>query len=242
MAYLKWISDKDLQECVQHLLATAERAMGEADFNKNVIDPFSAIFQVAGFGLNYAEWEEKEKTRQAQKTLQNHIGQFHQKILGHVKGWESIETGNILDLVNHKRKIVAEVKNKYNTVSGGNLVNVYDTIEQNIMFKHSSFKDYTGYYVAILPKYPTRFDAPFEPSNKATGSKRPVNVKIRFIDGASFYTLVTGDEHALDDLFNILPSVINDVGGRMIEASEIVQLAEFMKAAFVKKIPKPKNK
>lgn len=46
-----------------------------------------------------ADLEINETTRQAQKTLQNHIGDFHQNILGSVDGWINLKVGSIIDLI-----------------------------------------------------------------------------------------------------------------------------------------------
>src|SRR4051812_10856612 len=121
MAYLKWIDDENLIFSVKHLLAKSVAARKGVKFEKNVIDPFSAIFQIAGFEIDYNGWYESEATRQAQKTLQNHVGDFHQNILGHSKNWINKKTGSVIDLVSEKFHFVAEVKNKYNTISGGKL-------------------------------------------------------------------------------------------------------------------------
>jgi len=52
MSYLKWISDQDLLQIVEKLLDKASDALkeSEANFTKNVVDPFSAIFQISGLG------------------------------------------------------------------------------------------------------------------------------------------------------------------------------------------------
>lgn len=116
MPYLIWIDDKNLEEIVIRLLDKASKARFGADknLNKNVIDPFSAIFEMSGFDIDHKTWIKNEKTRQAQKTLQNHIGNFHQSILGSVNGWADKKTGNVVDIVSTQKKILAEVKNKYN--------------------------------------------------------------------------------------------------------------------------------
>ena len=113
MAFLQFISDEELEKEVRHLLNVAKDAKAEKilEFDKNVIDPFSALFGMAGFKIDYETWYESELARQSQKTLQNHVGTFHQNILGNAEGWENLETGNVIDLVNSKVKIIAEVKN-----------------------------------------------------------------------------------------------------------------------------------
>ncbi len=83
---LSWIADKVLLEIVSNILEIAQNAKtsAENDFNKNVIDPFSALFEISGFDIDYETWFKNETTRQVQKTLQNHVGDFHQKVLGSV--------------------------------------------------------------------------------------------------------------------------------------------------------------
>lgn len=234
MAILKWISDKNLNDAVDHLLKKAEEAKANAqvEFGKNVIDPFSAMFEIAGFDVDYSAWLKSETNRQAQKTLQNHIGDFHQTILGHSKGWENMKTGNVMDLVSDKHKIIAEVKNKFNTISGGKLADLYHSLQGQVMPKNSRYKGYTAYYVAIIPKKPKRFDIEFTPSNKEQGEKCPANAKIREIDGASFYDLVTGHKNALENLFDVLPEVILECSKGRYKIKDKLKLKEFFNAAY----------
>jgi Eco47II restriction endonuclease len=216
MPRLSWISDKELNKIVTQLLDKAIEAKTAAvgEFGKNVIDPFSALFEISGFSMSYDEWIKSETARQAQKTLQNHIGDFHQKILGSCKGWVNMQTGSVIDLVCAEKKIIAEVKNKYNTISGGKLSELYNSLDSLVMPKSSIYKIFTAYYVTIIPKKPDRFDREFVPSDKEKGSKCAANEKIREIDGASFYSLVTEEQNALEDLFDILPSVISKITGK----------------------------
>lgn len=191
MAHLKWIGDSDLENAVEHLLAKAKEAKKKAEkkFGKNVIDPFSALFEISGFDIDYKTWHKGETARQAQKTLQNNIGTFHQTILGSVNGWDDLKTGSVIDLSCNKKKIIAEIKNKYSTVSGGKLSELYYSLEKLVMPKASIYKGFTVYYVAIIPKKRERFNRLFMPPDKEKGEKCPANEKIREIDGASFMNL-----------------------------------------------------
>ncbi|MDW7782629.1 Eco47II family restriction endonuclease [Morganella morganii] len=212
MAYLTYVSDDVLVREVKFLLdkALKKRKDAEKSFNKNVIDPFGALFEAPAFN-NHAEWKNAEMARQCQKTIQNHVGTFHQRILGSVDGWEDLGVGGIVDLVNNGKKIIAEVKNKYSTVTGGNLAAMYNSLDAQVSPKNSRYKDYTAYFVNIIPKHPARSDVPFIPSDKEKGQKCHENEKIRCIDGASFYTIVTGRESALSELHSALPEVIEHV-------------------------------
>jgi Eco47II restriction endonuclease len=210
MPKLSFISDKALEDAVKHLLQTADQGTEKAkqDFGRNVIDPFAVIFEMAGFSLDASSWEKNEKIRQAQKTLQNQIGEFHQKILGSIVGCKDLGTGVIVDLECPAKKIIAEIKNKYNTIKASDQCNLYKDLENQVMLKGQKYQGYTAYYVEIIPKNPEPYDLEFTPSDKSKGIKCPMNKRIRRIDGKSFYGKVTGVPDALEMLFDVLPDVI----------------------------------
>lgn len=234
MPYLKWISDNDLLNEVNQLLLIAKEAQEATaeEFGKNIIDPFAAVFEMSGFGIDFKTWMDSETARQAQKTLQNHIGNFHQNILGYSKGWTNMRVGNVIDLVSDVNKTVAEIKNKYNTVSGGKLSDLYYSLDMLISPKSSIYKGYTAYYVAIIPKNGKRYNKTFTPSDKDKGEKCPRNEHIREIDGASFYSLVTGFENTLEDLFEVLPGAIKVCTEGKYQFKDIGKLKEFFKLAY----------
>lgn len=213
MACLHYINDDVLRNLVKDVLQVVLRKMQsvEKDFHKNVIDPFAALFEASISAIPHDTWKNVEMVRQCQKTLTNHIGELHQKILGNVAGWEDLGTGGIVDLVCHEKKIIAEIKNKHNTVTGGKLGDQYNALERLVAPKASTYKGYTAYFVNVVPKKPERINKPFRPSDKDKGMKLPENEHIRIIDGASFYTLVTGRDNALEEFYSALPWVIEDV-------------------------------
>jgi hypothetical protein len=210
MPQLSFISDEVLATAVRHLLniATKARIKADKEFDRNVIDPFAVLFEMSGFGVDEPSWLAGEKNRQAQKTLQNHVGTFHQAILGMMAGWQDLGTGSVVDVVSTEKKIIAEVKNKHNTVKGSDKVKVYDQMETLVMTKGHQYKDFTAYYVEIIPKSGSRYDQPFTPPDSAKGQPRRANPLIRQIDGYSFYALATGVPNALEQLFTALPDVI----------------------------------
>lgn len=213
MSYLNYIDDSELKKIVKLVLdkGIERKKKAESKFTKNVIDPFGSLFEAAAFDVDHKTWKSAETIRQCQKTLQNHVGDLHQKILGHVETWQDLETGSVVDLVCERKNIIAEVKNKYNTVTGGKLADQYYSLERLVMPKASKYRNYTAYFVNIIPKSPCRFNKPFEPSDKDKGAKCPKNEKIRIIDGASFYSLVTGDDNAIFYFYRVLPKVIEDI-------------------------------
>lgn len=198
------------------------------DIYRNIVDPFSAIFESLCNDISLREWIEREKTRQVQKTLQNAVGLFHQKILGSIYPWENLGTGNVVDLVNNESKIIAEIKNKFNTTKGNHKIAIYDDLDTLIKNKYIG---YTAYYVAILTK--KRIDRPFTPSDNRTKTHRQINENIREIDGASFYKLVTGDNDGLYRIYRNLPLVLSEILNN--DSSKIIEdplFEEFFKQAF----------
>jgi len=204
--YLPFINDKDLVAAVDKVLAAMKKANEKAEKNmySNVIDPFSAIFDGVFQNLKLEDWLKLEKTRQIQKSMQNSIGDFHQDVIGHVHGWENLGTGGFLDVENKKKKIVAEIKNKYNTTKGDHKVKIYESLYYFLKNKGG----YIAYYVEIIPKGKKSYDKPFTPPNNQTHQKMAPNERIRIIDGKSFYALVTGYPDALKDLYLVLPKII----------------------------------
>jgi hypothetical protein len=213
MSKLSFISNEELEKAVGHLLTVARKAKIDVakDINRNVVDPFSILFQMSGFNIDSDTWKTGEMSRQAEKTLQNHVGKFHQDILGAASGWNNLDTGQIIDLECTGKKIIAEIKNKHNTISGGKLAGLYQDLESQVMPKHSKYKGYTAYYAIVIPKKSNRYDKEFTPPDKTKGSCCAKNPLIREIDGASFYTMVTGEENALSELFDVLPDVIEQI-------------------------------
>lgn len=214
MPHLNFISDKDLESAVKAILNKAAEVMRDADqnFEKNVINPFSILFQMSGFDiLTVEEWKKIEQITQINKKLTDSLGGFHPMILGSVKGWKNLGVGGVVDLECRSRKIIAEVKNKHNTVKKSNLHTIYDTLHTKVMTKGNEYRGFTGYYVEILPLTRQPYDIEFTPSDSAIGQRRQPNRLIRKIDGKSFYGLVTGDPDALEKLFDVLPEVISSL-------------------------------
>ena len=216
MPYLNWISDADLINHTQNLLLAAQQARvkKQKEFHKNVIDPFQAIFEMAGYPMNSVDWKKAELARQVGKAVQNKIGEFHQNILGSVTNWDNLTTGQIVDLRSTTNQIIAEVKNKHNTVTGSKKVDVYDQLANLVMPNASIYNGYTAYFVNIIPKKSTRYNRPFTPPDNTTKTNRPSNNLVKEIDGASFYHIVTGQQTALRDLYLALPNVIHSILGR----------------------------
>ncbi len=210
MSYLSFISDEDLIKYTKELIDSAIKSEKKVEQNpyKNVIDPFSALVDAARQGISLDEWMNQEKSRQVQKTFQNAVGDFHQNILGSLPGWSSSGSGGSYDIINEDRKIIAEIKNKHNTMNANAARGVYDTMSRWLDYGKEG---YVGYVVEVVPKSPKSYCAPFTTSER--GIKRQTRDDLQRIDGKSFYALATGVDDAIDQLYSVLPSVISDITG-----------------------------
>jgi hypothetical protein len=206
---LPFISDEDLIQYTKQMVSAVERSKISVEKNpyRGVADPFSALVDASVQGITFAEWLEQEKARKIQKSLQNALGDFHQNILGSVHGWANAGPGGSYDVRNEEKKIIAEVKNKYNTLNSEGFISVYNKLSNHLDFGSPGF---TAYYVAIVPKGAKSYDEPFTPVKKKV--PMPLRQDLRKIDGKSFYALATGYDNALDMLYGILPAVLKGLG------------------------------
>lgn len=206
---LPYISNKDLYLHTEKVVVTLESRIRKADtkLHENVVDPFSAVFGCLVRENKPAQWLELEKARQVQKTLEDSLGYFHQGILSSIPGWQQIT--DVVDLINPKLKIVADIKNKFNTTKGSHKKTIYDDLAA--MIGRKGYEDFKGYYVEIIPSKPGPYDRPFTPPDNVTHTRRAKNENIRIIDGSSFYDLASGHKGALKMLYEALPTVIGHI-------------------------------
>lgn len=216
---LSFINDKDLRDITKKVMDIIKSARNkpESSIFKNVVDPFSGLFDAATQNIDIKDWLNQERSRQVQKTLQNAIGIFHQEILGSMAGWENLGKDHVIDIRNKNKKIIAELKNKYNTTKGDHKVRVYDDLKS--VLSKPEFTGYTGYLVEILPLRKGKYDKPFVPSDNTKHKKRPKNNKIRVISGQLFYDLASGEKDTLKRLYLALPHIIESITGTAPKAT-----------------------
>ena len=182
----------ELDDLVVELLSKLNRFESVNDFDSNVVDPFAAAIEAAVFGLeNESEWRISELHRQKQKSLMNQIGNLQQAIIGRLPGWKSFDAGfDMPDVVGSRggQKIIAEVKNKYNTMNSNSAAETYDKLVD--FLSRDEFKGYIGVVVQIVGPLPRGVNwKPFAP-----GKKRVVRNDLIVMGGRPFYAIAT-DEH-----------------------------------------------
>lgn len=218
MSKFSFIDDLILRESVAKLIEAATQASlkAEEDLEKNTLDPFSALFEAMAQKLSLDEWKSQEKNRQIQKSIQNAIGEFHQHILGSFRNWSNPGKGGSFDVENEQSKIIAEVKNKHNTMNSSSALATYRKLSEHLKYDK---KGYTAFLVQIVPYKPADYNEPWSP-NLATEMLRE---DIRRIDGESFYDLASGEKDTLLRIYTVLPDVISEILGDNAPSNEYVE-------------------
>ncbi len=204
---IDWITEENFDRAVNQLTFSALKAMKKSDKNlkKNVVDPFSAILIAVTFKIDQSE--ELKAVQQAESSVRgmsNALGKFHQTVLGSVEGWDNHDAGYDLECVSEN--IIAEVKNKHNTMNAANRQKVEEDLKTALRQKKGNWE---AYLVHIVPKTPVRY-------------RKQLDKNFYEIDGASFYCIATGSSNALHDLFDCLCERIAPSGEIVSYCKEIM--------------------
>lgn len=226
--YVNFISDEHYKNCVRYVLGSYSNAVElkesieesiqkgnifKSSLFSNVVDPFKMTFDIQKIGLK--EWVNKEVLRQLDKSVEQKMGEFHQRMLGGVDGWVDLGIGHEVDLMKEDKTVFLEIKNKYNTCSSDALKGVRSKLEDITSDNHEA----VGYWAFIISKYSLR-------SGNEVWIKKGFNKidAVRKIWGEQVYALVTEEENALEQVYNTLPTVINDV----VEEDKVEDLSEII--------------
>lgn len=204
--YVDFVSDKHFLECVKYVCDAYPKRNSPIDmkkFTKNSLDVFKIIFDTLRGEIDISQWIKGEVIRQNDKTISNKIGEFHQMLLGGVKGWENLGRGHPLgiDLKNDNDTIFIELKNKHNTLKGEDHKNVFDKLKRAL----DKYPKALIYYAYIIPKNPGSGEKIWKVS------QRDPNKNILEAWGFRIYEIVTGDKKSLFKTWEALPIAINDL-------------------------------
>lgn len=205
---MRFLSRSAVKEAIRDSVISIYNAQfSELDLYRNTLDCFSASIDAVVQGISLDDWMRQEGERQIQKTKQNAIGSLHEEILGAIDGVERVPVGGLVDIISVKHKVVAEVKNKFNTTKGNHKVNIYYDLVEAI----NRNPGFTGYYVEILPRGQRDYNEPFHPSDNRLGGNVAMRDDVRIVDGRTFYEILTGSADALDEVYRELPFLVSDI-------------------------------
>ena len=216
---LSFISKKDL---TAHVKATIEKygdkleSYDIARFNKNIVDPIKLIFDKTVYRSSWEETISNEIFRQRDKSNNNDIGYFHQRIFNYIEnchvpengaegGWDVIyknPAGIALPDGTVVHSIYVEMKNKHNTMNSASAGKTFIKM-QNQLLKDD---DCACFLVEAIAK--SSQNTKWETTVDGTKVSHKL---IRRVSMDQFYALVTGQEDAFFKLCMVLPEIIQNV-------------------------------
>ena len=224
MPYVTFVGDEDFLQCVEHVYNSYPKSEETPELRTdNGIDPFKMVFDIMNYEISLKELKSRERLRQMDKTVNNTIGEFHQKLLGCVDGWTSFGTGNVtkLDLKKNDNTIFMELKNRFNTVNGDSLAQVRKKLKDNL----ETYPESINYWAFMIAQ------------NGSSGEgnwryKGDTNPRLKKLWGNDVYNKVTGSNTALREVWNALPLAINQVRNTGYQLDKLEEMITWFKRAF----------
>ena len=215
MNKLKFITDEDFKNHVAETIKHYDECLKSYDvkkFNNNIIDPIKLIFDKNIYNSSWQEIIKSEIFRQRDKSNNNSIGYFHQKIFQYIKncivpksGWDVIfQKSDGIEIPNcgKVKTVYVEMKNKHNTMNSAASAKTYMKMQHQLL----SDDDCACFLVEIIAKKSQNITW-----NISLDGQRQKHKFIRRVSIDEFYKLVTGEEDAFYQMCMNLPSIIEDV-------------------------------
>ncbi|MDR3127906.1 MAG: Eco47II family restriction endonuclease [Bifidobacteriaceae bacterium] len=193
-------------------------------FNNNFVDPIKLIFDKYTYDYSWDQIIKNEIYRQRDKSNNNNIGYFHQKIFQYIKdcqvpkkGWDVIyNTGNKikigdLDAVN---TIYAELKNKHNIMNSSSAQKTFTKMQSQLLADDNC----ACFLVEVIAKKSQNISW----NITVDGKKLNPHGRIRRISIDRFYEIVTGKKDAFYQVCMVLPKII----GKIISNTDVVKIPE----------------
>jgi hypothetical protein len=211
-------------------------------FNSNIIDPVKMIFDKTVYHASWDEIVSNEIFRQRDKSNNNDIGYFHQRIFQYIDkchvpdngtegGWDVIykdPNGILLPDGDVVHTVYVEMKNKHNTMNSASAGKTYIKMQAQLL----KDDDCVCFLVEAIAKKSQNIKWETTVNGEKVSHKR-----IRRVSMDQFYALVTGDEKAFYKTCMVLPEVIQKV----VSESKTVKAPKDRVADELKAIAKSTN-
>ena len=209
---LSFISEEDFLEHVEATIQQYGDKLEPYDlkkFNKNIIDPVKLIFDKTVYRFSWEEIVKNEIFRQRDKSNNNDIGYFHQRMFQYIadcevptSGWDVIFTkdGGI-DIFDGDAvsRVYVEMKNKHNTMNSAASGKTYIRMQSQLL----ADDDCACFLVEVIAKQSQNIAWAVSVDSQQKKHKR-----IRRVSVDKFYALVTGQEDAFYQMCMVLPDII----------------------------------
>lgn len=216
---LNFISEEDFTKHVAATIAQYDKKLLPIDiakFNSNIVDPVKMIFDKNVYQYSWEELIGNEIFRQRDKSANNDIGYFHQRIFQYIDncrvpdngkegGWDVIfhnEEGIDLPDGDRVRTVYVEMKNKHNTMNSSSAGKTYIKMQNQLLQND----DCACFLVEAIAKKSQNVKWTTTVNGSNVSHKR-----IRRVSMDQFYALVTGCDTAFYDMCMELPNTISKV-------------------------------
>lgn len=213
---LSFITEEKLTEHVNNTIEKYGDKLSSFDlkrFNKNTIDPIKLIFDKIVYRSSWEEIIQNEIFRQRDKSNNNDIGYFHQRIFQYIDkchvpdngtegGWDIIYSnpqGIPVAEAGTVSRVYVELKNKHNTMNSSAAGKTFIKMQHQLL----EDDDCACFLVETIAQRSQNIKW------ETTVDKTKVGHKlIRRVSIDNFYALVTGQEDAFYQLCLVLPEII----------------------------------
>lgn len=216
---LSFISEKDFTNHVKDTIDKYGEKLESFDivrFNKNIVDPIKMIFDKTVYQTSWDEIVGNEIFRQRDKSNNNDIGYFHQRVFQYINnchvpdngtegGWDvifQVPEGITLPEGDVVHTVYVEMKNKHNTMNSAAAGKTYIKMQSQLL----DDDDCACFLVEAIAKKSQNIKWSTTVDGKSVSHK-----KIRRVSLDQFYALVTGQEDAFYKMCMVLPKVIEKV-------------------------------
>ncbi|MDR0396456.1 MAG: Eco47II family restriction endonuclease [Oscillospiraceae bacterium] len=219
---LDFISESDFRKHVQLSIQQYVAKLTSYDlkrFNSNIVDPIKCIFDKEVYKCTWEAVVKNEISRQRDKSNNNDIGYFHQRIFQYINGCTVPQTGwdvifspkESISLPDGDRvkTVFVEMKNKHNTMNSASSGKTYIRMQDQIL----SDDDCACFLVEAIAKRSQNITW----SVSVDGVRRK-HRRIRLVSIDEFYSIVTGQSDAFYKICMALPSAIEDA----VNSSDVI--------------------
>ena len=232
---LSFISEDDFTNHVKSTIEKYGEKLKSFDlkrFNKNIIDPVKLIFDKTVYQASWEEIVSNEIFRQRDKSNNNDIGYFHQRIFQYIDkcrvpdngkegGWDVIfENPNSIEIpsAGTVSRVYVEMKNKHNTMNSASAGKTFIKMQNQLL----TDDDCACFLVEAIAQHSQNIKW------ETTVDKHKVGHKlIRRVSLDKFYALVTGQEDAFYQMCMVLPDVIqkavDELGNSIVPNDTVMQ-------------------
>ena len=231
---LDFITEKDFTNHVKKTIGKYGEKLESYDlkkFNKNIIDPIKLVFDKTVYRSSWDDIVGSEIFRQRDKSNNNDIGYFHQRIFQYIEncrvpangkdgGWDVIyENPNGIHIpgANDVHTIYVEMKNKHNTMNSASASKTFIKMQNQLL----NDDDCACFLVEAIAQRSQNIKW------ETTVDKKKVSHKlIRRVSIDEFYALITGQDDAFYQMCMVLPSVIeravNEMGSSTVPNDTVI--------------------